>query len=166
MKKSTFQSSSNSGNARLRDIFKSKRDLADDIADADVFAEIATQLYRLRKSAGIRQKDLAAELEVQQSNISRYETPGYNGYTVKMLLRYVRKLHGKLNISISPPTADCYTHAVLYPIGSGVSSFDALNLDGSTTTKNVELTFELKQTITITNATSGVTQYAQPKAIQ
>lgn len=166
MKKSIFQSSSKSGNARLRDAFKSSDDLAGDISDADILADIATQLYRLRKTAGIRQKDLAAELKVQQSNISRYETPGYTGYTIKMLLRYVRKLNGKLNISISPPTSDYCAYVTIVPVSNEVKPLDFVNNDGSITTKDVRITSELKHTVSITNAESGVTQYGQFKAIQ
>ena len=166
MKKSTFQSSNKSGNARLKDAFKSSSDLAGDIADADILADIATQLYRLRKTAGIRQKDLAAELKVQQSNISRYETPGYTGYTIKMLLRYVRKLNGKLNISISPPTSDYYAYVTIVPVRTEVQPLDFLNDDGSITTKDIQITSELKHTVSITNAVNGVTQYGQFKTIK
>ncbi len=164
MKKSTFQSSNKSGNDRLREIFKYSTDLVDDIADADLFAGIATELYRLRKAAGLRQKDLAKELKVQQSNISRYETPGYTGYTVKMLLKYVRKLNGKLNISISPPTADTYIHSVL--LLDETRRFEFMNGDGSTTTKAVRVTSEVKHTFSITNISKGFTQYGRFKPIK
>lgn len=168
MKKSIFPSSNKSGNDRLRDAFASHDDsLIDDIADADVFADIATELYRLRKAAGIRQKDLAEQLCVQQSNISRYETPGYTGYTVKMLLRYVRKLHGKLNISITPPTSDYYAYVTIVPVGSQVQpGVEFLNTDGSVVKKDVRITSELKHTVSITNATHGATQYGTFTTIQ
>lgn len=166
MKKSTSQVSNKSGNARLKAVFKSNADFIDEIADADIFADIATTLYRLRKNAGIRQKDLAAALDVQQSNISRYETPGYTGYTIKMLLRYVRKLNGKLNISISPPTSDYYAYVTIVPVrDSGPKPVKFVNKDGSLTAKDVRIKTELTHTISFTNA-KGVTSYGQFKSIE
>ncbi len=162
MKKSISQTSSKSGNARLKEAFQSSADFIDEIADADVFADIATCLYRLRKNANIRQKDLAEALHVQQSNISRYETPGYTGYTIKMLLRYVRKLNGKLNISISPPSSNYTVHITAPLWDSGMRDVEFVNEDGSHTTKSVRMKTEIKHTISFTNTTkelhNGTTQ--------
>lgn len=163
MRQSTFQSSSKSGNARLKAAFQSHSDFIDEIADADVFADIATNLYRLRKSAGIRQKDLAEGLCVQQSNISRYESPGYTGYTIKMLLRYVRKLNGKLKISIEPPTADVYAHMSFLVNDTGPRLVPFVEDDGTVTQKHVQLKTTINHEITITN-TKGVTGHGQLKS--
>lgn len=165
MKQSTFQISTKSGNARLKAALKSDEDFIDKISDADVFADIAINLHRLRKTAGIRQKDLAGALCVQQSNISRYESPGYTGYTIKMLLKYVRKLNGKLNVSIEPPTADIYMH-MSFPMGdTGPRPITFINRDGSYATKHARIITEVKQTLSITNA-KGATHYGQAKSIQ
>lgn len=166
MKKATFQASTSSGNARLNAALKLNKDLVNELADADVFADIATELYRLRKNAGIRQKDLAKELQVQQSNISRYESPGYSGYTIKMLLKYVRKLNGKLNVSISPPTSDYSVFVSIMPIQTQIGTGHFVKDDGTVTTKKIRYTTELKHTLSITNANEGATQYGQFKSLQ
>lgn len=112
MKNLTLQSSKSNGNERLRSIFKRHGDLKNEIADAELYAEIASSLYRLRKEAGILQKQLAADLGIQQSNISRYETPGYSGYTIKMLRKYARKLNADLEVKITKreDLVTVYTH--------------------------------------------------------
>ncbi|HEX8762150.1 MAG TPA: helix-turn-helix transcriptional regulator, partial [Candidatus Saccharimonadales bacterium] len=70
--------------------------------DARICNDISIDLYELRKKSGLTQKELADKLQVKQSNISRWEKPGYQGYKVKMLSKLVRMLGGQLFISIQP----------------------------------------------------------------
>jgi transcriptional regulator with XRE-family HTH domain len=73
---------------------------AAELADAQLCNDIAFKLYQARKSSGLTQKDLAAILGVKQSNISRWETPGYQGYKVRMLSKVFRTLGVSMQISI------------------------------------------------------------------
>lgn len=102
MNKSISPSSTSKGNLRLREILKSKPELVDEVSDAQIFSEIAHQLYTLRKQSGITQKELAEKIDLKQSNISRWEKAGYQGYKIKVLSKLARTLGGKLEVSLIP----------------------------------------------------------------
>lgn len=102
MKKSTSRSSNNLQSQRLHRLLENNPELRNNIADAKLCNDIAFSLQALRHFSRITQKDLAEKVGVKQSNISRWEQPGYQGYKVKMLNKIVRALGGRLNISISP----------------------------------------------------------------
>lgn len=155
MKNSTSQSLKLSGNDRLRLIFKEHADLSNEIDDAELFAEIASTLYRLRKEAGILQKTLASELDVQQSNISRYETPGYSGYTVKMLRRYVRKLNADLEIKITKKENTVVIHTHIQPLHNESRDFEFID-SGTIKTHRISLQSNVVTTITKSNPAQGV----------
>lgn len=89
--------------SRLRDLLSQGGDALGQLYDARICNDISIDLYRLRKTAGLTQKELAEKLQVKQSNISRWEKPGYQGYKVKMLSRLARALGGQLFISIQSP---------------------------------------------------------------
>jgi transcriptional regulator with XRE-family HTH domain len=48
---------------------------------------VALQLAALREKAGLSQKDLARKLHTSQQNISRLESPSYEGHSLTMLRR-------------------------------------------------------------------------------
>lgn len=103
MKKSIsnhYSSSKGSFNDRLRKILSDTPDIAIRVSDASLFTDIALRLHSLRKKRGLLQKDLAKCLGIQQSNVSKYETPGYDGYTLKLLRRYLRELDADLDVKI------------------------------------------------------------------
>lgn len=87
---------------RLRSLMASDHDALGELYDARVCNNISLELYNLRKRSGLTQKELAEKLDVKQSNISRWEKPGYQGYKVKMLSKLARVLGGQLFISIQP----------------------------------------------------------------
>lgn len=155
MKNSISQSSSSSGNDRLKLIFKKSKDISGEIADAELYAEIASSLYRLRKDAGLFQKQLAEELGVQQSNISRYETPGYSGYTIKLLRKYVRKLNADLEVKITKRenTVTVFTH--IQPIHSQSKDYRFVENNGSTKLNRVHLQSNIVTTITKSSIAKG-----------
>lgn len=109
MKKSISQSSMSERNSKFRALVKSNPALLEEVADARVCNDIAVELYNLRMAKGITQKDLAESLGVKQSNISRWEKAGYQGYKVKMLSKIARHLGSRLWISVLPPT-ETYFH--------------------------------------------------------
>jgi transcriptional regulator with XRE-family HTH domain len=99
------------GNQRLKNIINSNESvLRQELIDAELFNEITHSLVSLRKKSNLTQKELAEELGVKQSNISRWEQAGYQGYKVKMLSRIARTLGGQLFVSIQPITNFQYFH--------------------------------------------------------
>src|ERR1035437_2877515 len=49
--------------------------------------DVALQLTALREKAGLSQKDLARKLHTSQQQISRLESPAYEGHSLSMLRR-------------------------------------------------------------------------------
>src|SRR5258706_16417086 len=49
--------------------------------------DVALQLTALREKAGLSQKDLARKLKTSQQNISRLESPTYEGHSLNLLRR-------------------------------------------------------------------------------
>lgn len=113
MKKSTSKISTSKHNQRLKALLKNNLALIGEIADAKVCNQVAVDLYNLRLQSGLTQKELAERLGVKQSNISRWEQPGYQGYKVKMLSKISRILGGRMTIRIAPQT-DSYFACMAY----------------------------------------------------
>lgn len=109
MVKSTSRSSVDELNKKLKSLLTDNK-LLDGLIDARICNDIAIDLYTLRAQSGITQKELAEKLGVKQSNISRWEHPGYQGYKVKMLSKIVRTLGGKLELAIFKPAGNMLTH--------------------------------------------------------
>jgi ribosome-binding protein aMBF1 (putative translation factor) len=51
--------------------------------------DVALQLAALREQAGLSQTELARKLRTTQQQISRLESPGYEGHSLSMLRRVV-----------------------------------------------------------------------------
>jgi transcriptional regulator with XRE-family HTH domain len=87
------------------------RYLAEQLKDPD-FAErfdqageawdIALQLASLRREAGLSQKELARRLRTSQQQISRMESPAYEGHSLSMLRRVARELNADVRVVIEP----------------------------------------------------------------
>lgn len=87
------------------------RYLAEQINDAD-FAErfetagkawdVALQLAALRREAGLSQKQLARRLKTSQQQISRLESPTYEGHSLSMLRRVARELNAEVHVILEP----------------------------------------------------------------
>ena len=60
--------------------------------------DVALQLAALREQAGLSQKDLARKLKTSQQQISRLESPGYEGHSLSMLRRVARVLHARVRV--------------------------------------------------------------------
>ena len=61
---------------------------------------MAFQLAALRKARGISQKQLAEKIGTSQQQISRLESPSYQGHSLSMLRRVVEALGGSLKVEI------------------------------------------------------------------
>jgi transcriptional regulator with XRE-family HTH domain len=64
--------------------------------------DVALQLAALRESAGLSQKDLARKLKTSQQQISRLESPSYEGHSLSMLRRVAAVLGAKVRLSFEP----------------------------------------------------------------
>jgi len=62
--------------------------------------DVALQLAALREKAGLSQRDLARKLKTSQQQISRLESPGYEGHSLSMLRRVARVLHARVRVVI------------------------------------------------------------------
>jgi transcriptional regulator with XRE-family HTH domain len=60
--------------------------------------DVALQLAALREKAGLSQKDLAARLKTTQQQISRLESPNYEGHSLSMLRRVARVLNAHVRV--------------------------------------------------------------------
>lgn len=64
--------------------------------------DVALQIAALRQQAGLSQKDLAKLLKTSQQQISRLESPGYEGHSLSTLRRVADVLHARIRIVFEP----------------------------------------------------------------
>jgi len=64
--------------------------------------DVALQIAALRQRAGLSQKDLAKLLKTSQQQISRLESPGYEGHSLSMLRRVAEALHARIRVTFEP----------------------------------------------------------------
>jgi len=62
--------------------------------------DVAIQLVSLRKKAGLSQKELAKRVGTSQQQISRLESPSYEGHSLSMLRRVAEVLGGMVRVEI------------------------------------------------------------------
>lgn len=94
MKKTNFD-------AYLEELMKDA-DFAGRFRQAGAAWDVALQLAALRKKAGLSQKELARQLKTTQQQISRLESPGYEGHSLSMLRRVARVLHVEVRVEFEP----------------------------------------------------------------
>jgi|ERR1051325_5013800 ribosome-binding protein aMBF1 (putative translation factor) len=70
--------------------------------------DVALQIAALRQKAGLSQKDLARILKTSQQNISRLESPSYEGHSLAMLRRVANALGATLRVSFTPKAEPSY----------------------------------------------------------
>lgn len=64
--------------------------------------DVALQIAALRRQAGLSQKDFAKALKTSQQQISRLESPSYEGHSLSMLRRIADVLHTRVRIVFEP----------------------------------------------------------------
>ena len=64
--------------------------------------DVALQIAALREQAGLSQKDLAKLLKTSQQQISRLESPGYEGHSLSMLRRVAGVLRARVRVVFEP----------------------------------------------------------------
>ena len=62
--------------------------------------DVAIQLAQLRRWRGLSQKELAKRVGTSQQQISRLESPSYEGHTLSMLRRVAEVLGAKVRVEI------------------------------------------------------------------
>src|SRR5271165_2419059 len=67
--------------------------------------DVTLQLAALRQQAGLSQRELARKLKTSQQQISRLESPGYEGHSLSMLRRVAKALHGRVRVVIEAQPA-------------------------------------------------------------
>ncbi len=70
--------------------------------------DVALQLASLRQRAGLSQKELARKVGTSQQQISRLESPSYEGHTLSMLRRVARVLGAAVHVDIRPGKSDAH----------------------------------------------------------
>ena len=85
------------------------RYLQDQLRDADFAArfkkageawDLAVKLAGLRKEAGLSQKELAKRVGTSQQQISRLESPSYEGHSLSMIRRVAEALGCKVRVDV------------------------------------------------------------------
>src|SRR5436190_4324529 len=63
--------------------------------------DVAFQIAALRQKAGFSQKDLARKLHTSQQQISRLESPSYEGHSLSMLRRVADVLGATVRVTLA-----------------------------------------------------------------
>ena len=64
--------------------------------------DVALQLAALLEQAGLSQKELARRIKTSQQQISRLESPGYEGHSLATLRRVADVLHARVRVVFEP----------------------------------------------------------------
>ena len=75
-------------------------DFAERFKKAGEAWDVALKLTYLRKASGLSQKELARQVGTSQQQISRLESPSYEGHSLSMLRRVAEVLGATLHIEI------------------------------------------------------------------
>lgn len=76
------------------------KDFADRFKKAGQAWDVALQLASLRKKSGLSQKELAEKVGTSQQQISRLESPAYEGHSLSMLRRVTEILGAIVKVEI------------------------------------------------------------------
>jgi transcriptional regulator with XRE-family HTH domain len=68
--------------------------------------DVALQIAALRQQAGLSQKELAKLLKISQQQISRLESPGYEGHSLSTLRRVASVLHARVRVVFEPESTE------------------------------------------------------------
>ena len=60
--------------------------------------DVALKIAALREKAGLSQKELARKLHTSQQQISRLESPAYEGHSLSMLRRVAHALNAEVKV--------------------------------------------------------------------
>lgn len=77
--------------------------------------DVSLQIARLREEAGLSQSELAARLQTTQQQISRLESPSYEGHSLSMLRRLAGVLNARVRVVLEPLPAAGRSSALREP---------------------------------------------------
>ena len=77
-------------------------DFAERFAHAGEAWDVALQIAALRERSGLSQKELARRLKTSQQQVSRLESPAYEGHSLRMLRRVARALNAEVKVALEP----------------------------------------------------------------
>ncbi len=77
-------------------------DFAERFKQAGEAWDVALQLTDLREQAGLSQTELARRLKTTQQQVSRLESPGYEGHSLSMLRRVAAALDARVRVVLEP----------------------------------------------------------------
>ena len=75
-------------------------DFAERFKKAGLAWEVAIQLAALRTESGLSQKELASRLGTSQQQISRLESPNYEGHSLSMIRRVAKALGARVRVDV------------------------------------------------------------------
>jgi DNA-binding XRE family transcriptional regulator len=75
-------------------------DFAERFRKAGEAWDVALQIAALREDAGLSQKELGKRVGMSQQQISRLESPGYEGHSLRMLRRVADVLGASVKVKI------------------------------------------------------------------
>jgi transcriptional regulator with XRE-family HTH domain len=75
--------------------------------------DVALQIAALREKAGLSQKELARKLHTSQQQISRLESPDYEGHSLSMLRRVAQILGATVRVAIEPRNAHSVSRSIV-----------------------------------------------------
>jgi transcriptional regulator with XRE-family HTH domain len=78
------------------------KDFAQRFRKAGEAWDVALQIATLRKQAGLSQKELARKLKTSQQQVSRLESPNYEGHSLSMLRRVADALGATVRVTFDP----------------------------------------------------------------
>jgi DNA-binding XRE family transcriptional regulator len=78
--------------------------------------DVALQIAALREQAGLSQKELARKLKTSQQQISRLESPAYEGHSLSMLRRVARVLSARVRVVFEPEDVTAGSHLAESPV--------------------------------------------------
>ena len=81
--------------------------------------DVALQISALREKAGLSQKDLAKLLGTSQQQISRLESPSYEGHSLSMLRRVASVLRARVRVVLEPAEKDSRLHVAESSVSYG-----------------------------------------------
>ncbi|HUF43250.1 MAG TPA: helix-turn-helix transcriptional regulator [Verrucomicrobiae bacterium] len=83
--------------------------------------DVALQIAALREKAGLSQKQLAKLLKTSQQQISRLESPAYEGHSLSMLRRVADALHARVRVVFEPAKGKRQLHIAELAASYGIS---------------------------------------------
>ena len=78
--------------------------------------DVAMQIAALRDSAGLSQKELARKLKTSQQQVSRLESPAYEGHSLSMLRRVAKALSAKVLVALTSKGAELGSRLTQSPL--------------------------------------------------